>query len=74
MERNWDAGAVEMNDELDVVCKTIKTARRVGAKAIVCITKSGNTATRLSSINSDIPVLAVTFDKLVKESSISLRA
>ena len=67
MERNWDAGAVEMNDELDVVCvNAIKTARRVGAKAIVCITKSGNTATRLSSINSDIPVLAVTFDKLVK--------
>ena len=66
-EQNWLAGECETKDEMDAICiNALKTAKRVNAKAIVCITKSGNTALRLSSLNHDIPVIAVTFDKQIK--------
>ena len=66
-EQNWVAGDYSVADEMDAVCiNAMKTAKRVNAKAIVCITKSGNTALRLSSLNHEIPVIAVTFDNQVK--------
>ena len=33
------------------------------AKALVCITKTGNTALRLGSYHPDIPIIGVTFDE-----------
>lgn len=48
--------------EMDVICSAAaRTAQRVGARALVCITKTGNTALRLSSLNIHLPVLAITF-------------
>jgi pyruvate kinase len=41
------------------------TAERVHAKAIVCITKTGNTALRLASYRAPVPIVAVTFDERV---------
>jgi pyruvate kinase len=38
-----------------------RTARRVQAKAIVCITKAGNTALKLASFRAPVPIIAVTF-------------
>lgn len=66
-EQNWVSGDIDINSEMDSVCiSAIQTAKRVGAKAIVCITKNGNTAVRLSSLNHEIPIVAVTFNDEVK--------
>ena len=54
----------EPDGEMDVICtQAAKTAMRVGAKALVCITKTGNTAIRLSSLDAQLPIIAITFDK-----------
>lgn len=74
LEQNWDVGDVEIRDEMDSVCvNALSTAKRVKASAIVCITKSGNTAVRLSSLNHSIPVIAVTYDPQVKRRLSMLR-
>jgi pyruvate kinase len=66
-DQNWVSGGVDINSEMDSICvNAMTTAKRVGAKAIVCITKSGNTAVRLSSLNHEKPIVAVTFDDKVK--------
>ena len=44
-----------------------KTAQGVGAKAIVCITKDGNTAIRLASFRVPVPVIAVTFSSETRD-------
>lgn len=54
----------EPDGEMDVICtQAAKTAMRVGAKALVCITKTGNTAIRLSSLDAQLPIIAITFDE-----------
>ena len=38
-------------------------AKRVGAKAIVCLSEHGNTALRIASYRPQIPIIVVTFSK-----------
>jgi pyruvate kinase len=48
------------------------TAERVRAKAIVCVTKEGNTALRLASYRAPVPVIAVTFsDRVARKLSLA---
>lgn len=64
---NWKKSEVAIKNELDAVAfHAFKTAQRVKAKAIVCITKEGNTALRLASFRTTMPVIAVTFSEEVK--------
>lgn len=64
---NWQRSEVEIENELDAVAyHAYRTADRLKAKAIVCITKSGNTALRLASFRIPIPIIAVTFSEDVK--------
>ena len=52
--------------EMDVICmQAAKTALRIKAKALVCITKTGNTAVRLSSIDTRLPIIAITFHQRI---------
>lgn len=61
-ESNWIKREPEIRDELDAVSfQAYKTARRVNAKAIVCVTEGGNTALRLASFRPPLPIIAVTF-------------
>ncbi len=61
---SWEKRSPAIKDELDAVAyEALKTARRVNAKALVCITKTGNTALRLGSYHPDIPIIGVTFDE-----------
>lgn len=61
---NWIAKDVVIATEFDAVAyHAYKTAERVKAKAIVCITKTGNTALRLASFRIPFPIIAVTFSK-----------
>ncbi len=63
---NWIKLAPAIKGEFDAVSYTAyKTAERLKAKAIVCITKEGNTPLRLASYRAPIPVIAVTFSKEV---------
>ena len=49
---------------MDVVCRrAVKTAQRINAQALVCITHTGNTALRLSTIETTLPIIAITFSK-----------
>lgn len=65
---NWIKQAPEIESEMDAIAFTAyKTAERVEAKAIVCITVAGNTALRLSSYQAPIPIIAVTFSKSVQQ-------
>ncbi len=67
VELNWQRHAPQINNEFDAVAfHAYKTAERIQAKAIVCITKTGNTALRIASFRTAIPVIAVTFSEPVK--------
>jgi pyruvate kinase len=64
---NWQRGAFEIANELDAVSYyAYQTAERLKAKAIVCITKTGNTAMRLSSFRLAIPIIAITFTERIR--------
>ncbi len=66
IEPNWQIGSPKMREEMDAIAVGAHTAaKRVGAKAIVCITESGNTACKLASLGPTLPVVGVTFDKVV---------
>lgn len=59
---NWMSRDFVASTEFDAVAfHAQKTAERVKAKAIVCITRHGNTALRLASFRSQFPIIAVTF-------------
>lgn len=58
---NWEKNRPDVDDELSAVTfAAYRTAIRNKAKAIVCITKSGNTALHLSSFRTYIPTIAIT--------------
>ncbi len=64
--RNWQKHLPEIHEEMDAVAFTAyKTADRVGAKAIVCLTKEGNTAVKLSSFRFPEPIIALTLEEEV---------
>ncbi len=64
VHRNWGKADPKIKIEMDAVAYgAFHTARRVGAKAIVCLTELGNTALKLSSFRPPIDVIAVTFDE-----------
>ena len=53
---------LEEDIPMDVICRrAVVTAQRIQAKALVCITHTGNTALRLSSIETSLPIVALTF-------------
>ncbi len=59
---NWSPRDFVAATEFEAVAyHAYKTAERVKAKAIVCITRNGNTALRLASFRSTFPIIAVTF-------------
>jgi len=63
---NWIKHQPEIRSEMDAVAFTAyKTAERVGAKALVCITMSGNTPMSLSSYRAPVPIISVTFSEHV---------
>ena len=67
MSVNWQRTTVSRQNELDVVAfHAYRTATRLKAKAIVCITKAGVTALRLASFRLPIPIIAVTFSQEVR--------
>lgn len=62
VEVNWNPQPQAIVSELEAVSYfAYQTAERVSAKAIVCITKEGNTALRLASYQVPLPIIAVTF-------------
>jgi pyruvate kinase len=59
---NWIKAVPAVETEMDAIAyNAYRTAQRIQAKAIVCITKAGNTALKLASFRSDFPVIGVTF-------------
>lgn len=63
---NWMKTTPEINDEHAAVTFTAwRTAQRNNARAIVCLTKFGNTALLLSSFRTNIPIIAVTLSEAV---------
>lgn len=67
VELNWQRDEVKIQNEFDAVAfNAFQTAERLKAKAIVCLTKGGNTALRLASFKVTMPIIAVTFSDEVK--------
>jgi pyruvate kinase len=63
---NWSKEVAEVSTEMDAIAyQAYRTAERIKAKAIVTITKAGNTALKLASFRAPIPVIAVTFSAAV---------
>ena len=63
---NWEKQALEITHTLAAVTfAAYRTAHRNKAKAIVCLTKKGNTAFLLGSFRTQIPVIAVTMSERV---------
>lgn len=61
---NWRSRDFIASTEFDAVSyQAYKTAERIKAKAIVCITRHGNTALRLASFRGSFPIIAVTFSE-----------
>jgi pyruvate kinase len=64
---NWIKHTPVVASEMDAIAwHAYKTAERIKAKAIVCITVSGNTALKLASFRGPIPVIAATFSESVQ--------
>lgn len=64
---NWIKHTPVVANEMDAIAfQAYKTAERIKAKAIVCITVSGNTALKLASFRGPIPVIAATFSEEVQ--------
>ncbi len=63
---NWIKTVPAVTTEMDAIAfHAYKTAERLKAKAIVCVTKAGNTAIKLASFRAPIPIIAVTFTPTV---------
>ncbi len=63
---NWMKLTPSIENEMDAIAyNAYLTAERVRARAIVCVTKEGNTALRLASYKAPVPVIAVTFSQRV---------
>ena len=63
---NWLKVTPSIENEMDAIAyNAYLTAERVKARAIVCVTKEGNTALRLASYRAPVPVIAVTFNERV---------
>ena len=63
---NWVKFEPMISNEMDAITyHAYRTAERIGAKAVVCLTKEGNTALRLSSHRVPMPIIAVTFSRPV---------
>ena len=61
---NWIKKNPEVTNELEAVTfSAYRAAYRTHAKAIVCITKAGNTALHLSSYGVHTPIIAVTMSQ-----------
>ena len=64
---NWIKHAPRVENDMDAIAyNAYRTAERVKAKAIVTITKEGNTALKLASFRPPIPLIAVTFSENVR--------
>jgi pyruvate kinase len=64
--QNWVKHAPRVENEMDAVAyHALRTAERIKAKAIVTITKAGNTALKLASFRAPVPIIAVTFSEAV---------
>jgi pyruvate kinase len=70
---NWMKLTPSIETEMDAIAyNAYLTAERVRAKAIVCVTKEGNTALRLASYRAPVPVIAVTFsDRVARKLSLA---
>ncbi len=63
---NWLRHTPAIANEMDAIAfNALKTAERLKAKAIVTITKAGNTALKLASFRAPVPIIAVTFSEAV---------
>lgn len=63
---NWVKIAPRVQNEMDAVAyHAYRTAERIKAKAIVCVTVGGNTALKLASYRAPMPIIAVTFKQEV---------
>lgn len=61
---NWKKKNPSIVNEMDAVSYgAYCSAQRMGAKAIVCITETGNTAMALSAYRGPYPIVSVTFSK-----------
>lgn len=68
LEPEWEKETPDEESLLSAVTYgAYKTANRNGAKALVCLTKSGNTALHLSSFRTDTPIIAVTYTRDVQK-------
>ncbi len=66
VSQNWVKHAPRVENEMDAVAyHALRTAERIKAKAIVTITKAGNTALKLASFRAPVPIIAVTFSEAV---------
>lgn len=64
---NWIKASPPIHSEMDAVASSAyRTAERINSKALVTITKAGNTAIKLSSFRPPIPIIAVTFSPWVR--------
>jgi pyruvate kinase len=62
VSQNWQKDELKIESEEDAISyHAYQTALRVGAKALVCITKSSNTVRKLASYMPKVPIVAVTF-------------
>ena len=68
VQLNWVKRAPKVTNEMDAIAyHALRTAERIKAKAIVTITKAGNTARKLASFRAPVPIIAVTFSPAVMQ-------
>jgi pyruvate kinase len=67
LAREWRDVEIEVETDLDAIAQcSFHAAQRVGAKAIVCLTRRGYTAARLSSLRPPVDIVAITYNARAK--------
>ncbi|MFK7872883.1 MAG: pyruvate kinase [Oligoflexales bacterium] len=68
VQANWAKRHPTLQSEYDSISwHAFKTAERIQADAIVCLTEKGNTALSLSSFRPSLPVLAVSYHERIAQ-------
>ncbi len=67
LARDWPEVNIDVETDLDALARcAFHSAQRVKARALVCLTRRGYTAARLSSLRPPIDVVAITYNERAK--------
>lgn len=74
LKQNWHKDKIKIKNNLGYIAYyAYITAKRIKAKALVCLTKEGHTALQIASYRPNIPIIALTFNEKTRSRTSLIR-